>query len=209
MPLQRGLVYTISVPSTRWPRQNTDETLNPQKTPHISPWRASYGVSFVLYLENDRVNGIALYIFQHTHIHMHTCIRVHVYTHRHTHVHAYVLHTPNTSMFTHIYIHTRRFLGPGPYITTATQRRRNPPNQWQRSSQGKPRPHWPRVQRQRRLAAALWGLISLGPMAFSRCSVVYSLHCCLIAVEYVIIHDVSPISTWLEFNVPACIHIMT
>ena len=124
---------------------------------------------------------------------MHACARV--YTPTHTCTCICITYPKYIHVYTYIYIHTRRFLGPGPYITTATQRRRNPSNQWQRSSQGKPHPHWPRVQRQRRLAAALWGLISLGPMAFSRCSVVYSLHCCLIAVEYVIIHDVSPIST--------------
>ena len=28
-------------------RQNINQRLNPQKTPHTSPWRASYGVSFV------------------------------------------------------------------------------------------------------------------------------------------------------------------
>ena len=126
-------------------------------------------------------------------IHAFVCTCIHTDTHMY--MHMYYIPQIHPCLHIYIYIHTRRFLGPGPYITTATQRRRNPPNQWQRSSQGKPRPHWPRVQRQRRLAAALWGLISLGPMAFSRCSVVYNLHCCLIAVEYVIVHDVSPIST--------------
>ena len=36
--------------------QNINQRLNPQKTPHTSPWRARYGVSFVNVLEkNDRV----------------------------------------------------------------------------------------------------------------------------------------------------------
>ena len=32
-------------------RQNINQRLNPQKTPHTLPWRASYGVSFVNILE--------------------------------------------------------------------------------------------------------------------------------------------------------------
>ena len=32
-------------------RQNINQRLNPQKTPHTSPWRASYGVSFMNILE--------------------------------------------------------------------------------------------------------------------------------------------------------------
>ena len=34
--------------SMQWLSLKVNETLNPQKTPHISPWRASYRVSFVL-----------------------------------------------------------------------------------------------------------------------------------------------------------------
>ena len=45
-------------------RLNMYQSLNPRKnTPHISPWRASYGVSFVNILEKfDRYNGTALYV---------------------------------------------------------------------------------------------------------------------------------------------------
>ena len=36
--------------------QNISQRLNPQKTPHTSPWRASYGMSFMNILEKiDRV----------------------------------------------------------------------------------------------------------------------------------------------------------
>ena len=34
--------------SMQWLSLKLNETLNPQKTPHISPWRASYRMSFVL-----------------------------------------------------------------------------------------------------------------------------------------------------------------
>ena len=36
--------------SLLWLSQNINESLNPQKTPHISPYRANYGVSFVMIL---------------------------------------------------------------------------------------------------------------------------------------------------------------
>ena len=39
-----------------WPVYDIDPTLNSQKTHHTSPWRASYGVSFVSISDkNDRV----------------------------------------------------------------------------------------------------------------------------------------------------------
>ena len=43
-------------------RQNINQRLNPQKTLHTSPWRASYGVSFVNILEkiDRRYNGTTL-----------------------------------------------------------------------------------------------------------------------------------------------------
>ena len=46
----------VLLTSLRWLRQDINQNLWPQKTIHASPWRASYGVSFVRILEkNDRV----------------------------------------------------------------------------------------------------------------------------------------------------------
>ena len=33
--------------SLQWLRQSINQSLNPQNTPHTSPWRASYGICFV------------------------------------------------------------------------------------------------------------------------------------------------------------------
>ena len=42
----------------QWLRQNVNETLNPQKTPHTLPLRVSYGVSLVLKL--DKIDCIIM-----------------------------------------------------------------------------------------------------------------------------------------------------
>ena len=49
-------------------RQNTNQRLNPQKTPHTSPSRASYAVSFVTIL--DKIDCVmtalhCIFIFDH------------------------------------------------------------------------------------------------------------------------------------------------
>ena len=49
--------------SLHWLRQNLNQSLESEKTPHASPWRASYGVSLVEILGENlpRYNGTALY----------------------------------------------------------------------------------------------------------------------------------------------------
>ena len=46
---------TLFNTSLQWLNQDTNYSLNPQKTSHTSPWRARYGVYFVIVLKNDRV----------------------------------------------------------------------------------------------------------------------------------------------------------
>ena len=45
-------------------RQNINHRRNPQKTPHTSPWRVSYGVSFINFLE--KIENTPLYMGQVT-----------------------------------------------------------------------------------------------------------------------------------------------
>ena len=52
-----AVLYNTTLHITlQWQRQNTNQGLRSQKTPHISPWRTSYGVSIVMILV--KIDGV-------------------------------------------------------------------------------------------------------------------------------------------------------
>ena len=48
MVVQYNMILDASL---QWQMQNINQAMSPQKTPHTSPWRVSYGVSFVRMVE--------------------------------------------------------------------------------------------------------------------------------------------------------------